>query len=104
MTGVQTCALPILCEDDSRSIDLIVSGTSTQGTFTVSPSGIMSFNYVTPSSYNFTVNSTGTATITFTTNGTCPVTVTKTITLSAAENPSFSYSAATFCVSDSDPY
>ena len=93
-----------ICEDDSRSIDLIVSGTSTQGTFTVSPSGIMSFNYVTPSSYNFTVNSTGTATITFTTNGTCPGTVTKTITLSAAENPSFSYSAATFCVSDSDPY
>ena len=93
-----------ICEDDSRSIDLIVSGTSTQGTFTVSPSGIMSFTYVTPSSYNFTVNSTGTATITFTTNGTCPGTVTKTITLSAAEDPSFSYSAATFCASDSDPY
>jgi gliding motility-associated-like protein len=92
-----------ICEDDSRSIDLIVYGTSTQGTFTVSPSGIMSFTYVTPSSYNFTVNSTGTATITFTTNGTCPGTVTKTITLSAAEDPSFSYSAATFCASDADP-
>jgi hypothetical protein len=92
-----------ICEDDSRSIDLIVSGTSTQGTFTVSPSGIMSFTYVTPSSYNFTVNSTGTATITFTTNGTCPGTVTKTITLSAAEDSSFSYTAATFCASDSDP-
>jgi hypothetical protein len=63
----------------------------------------MSFNYVTPSSYNFTVNSTGTATITFTTNGTCPGTVTKTITLSAAEDSSFSYTAATFCASDSDP-
>jgi len=92
-----------ICEDDSRSIDLIVSGASTQGTFTVSPSGIMSFTYVSPSSYNFTVNSTGTATITFTTNGTCPGTVTKTITLSAAEDPSFSYSAATFCANDSDP-
>jgi hypothetical protein len=64
----------------------------------------MSFNYVTPSSYNFTVNSTGTATITFTTNGTCPGTVTKTITLSSAEDPSFSYSAATFCASETDPY
>ncbi|MDC1011789.1 gliding motility-associated C-terminal domain-containing protein [Flavobacteriaceae bacterium] len=93
-----------ICEDDSRSIDLIVYGTSTQGTFTVSPSGIMSFTYVSPSRYNFTVNSTGTATITFTTSGTCPGTVTKTITLSAAEDPSFSYSAATFCSSDSDPY
>ena len=92
-----------ICEDDSRSIDLIVYGTSTQGTFTVSPSGIMSFTYVRPSRYNFTVNSTGTATITFTTNGTCPGTVTKTITLSAAEDPSFSYSAATFCASDADP-
>ena len=92
-----------ICEDDSRSIDLIVYGTLTQGTFTVSPSGIMSFTYVNPSRYNFTVNSTGTATITFTTNGTCPGTVTKTITLSAAEDPSFSYSAATFCASDADP-
>jgi len=93
-----------ICEDDPRSIDLIVSGSSTQGTFTVSPSDIMSFTYVTPSSYNFTVNSTGTATITFTTNGTCPGTVTKTITLSSAEDPSFSYSAATFCASETDPY
>ena len=42
-------------------------------------------------------------TITFTTSGTCPGTVTKTITLSAAEDPSFSYSAATFCANDSDP-
>ena len=83
--------------NDSRSIDLIVSGTSNQGTFTVSPSGIMSFTYVTPSSYNFTVNSTGTATITFTTSGTCPGTVTKTLTLTAAEDPSFTYSTATFC-------
>ncbi|MGB1454418.1 MAG: hypothetical protein ACPG7A_03040, partial [Flavobacteriaceae bacterium] len=92
-----------ICEDDPRSIDLIVTGTSSQGTFTVSPSGIMSFTYVTPSSYNFTVNSSGTATITFTTAGTCPGTVTKTITLTAADDPSFSYSAATFCSSDSDP-
>ena len=63
----------------------------------------MSFSYVTPSSYTFTVNSTGTATITFTTNGTCPGTITKTIILTAAEDPSFSYSAATFCASDTDP-
>ena len=77
-----------ICEDDPRSIDLIRnSGTSSQGTFTVSPSGIMSFTYVTPSSYNFTVNSTGTATITFTTAGTCPGTVTKTITLSCSRGP-----------------
>ena len=92
-----------ICENDSRSIDLIVSGTSNQGTFTVSPSGIMTFNYVNPSSYNFTVNSTGTATITFTTSGTCPGTVTKTIILSPAEDPSFSYSSAIFCASGSDP-
>ena len=92
-----------ICENDSRSIDLIVSGTSNQGTFTVSPSGIMSFTYVTPSSYNFTVNSTGTATITFTTSGTCPGTVTKTLTLTAAEDPSFTYSTATFCAGESDP-
>ena len=63
----------------------------------------MTFNYVNPSSYNFTVNSTGTATITFTTSGTCPGTVTKTLILTPAEDPSFTYSTATFCASGSDP-
>ena len=100
--SVSGSSITEICEDDSRSIDLIVSGTSNQGTFTVSPSGIMTFNYVNPSSYNFTVNSTGTATITFTTSGTCPGTVTKTIILSPAEDPFFSYSSAVFCASGSD--
>ena len=101
--SVSGSSITEICEDDSRSIDLIVSGTSNQGTFTVSPSGIMSFTYVSPSSYDFNVNSTGTATITFTTSGTCPGTVTKTIILSPAEDPSFSYSSAIFCASGSDP-
>ena len=101
--SVSGSSITEICENDSRSIDLIVSGTSNQGTFTVSPSGIMTFNYVNPSSYNFTVNSTGTATITFTTSGTCPGTVTKTIILSPAEDPSFSYSSAIFCASGIDP-
>ncbi|MBD0831713.1 VCBS repeat-containing protein, partial [Aestuariibaculum sp. TT11] len=45
----------------------------------------------------------GTYTVTYTTNGTCPNSATQSVTINALDDASFSYSAAAYCVNDSDP-
>ncbi|MDB3906151.1 hypothetical protein N9355_01620, partial [Crocinitomicaceae bacterium] len=45
----------------------------------------------------------GTYTVTYTTTGACPNSSNVSVTVNALDDPSFSYSAASYCVSDADP-
>ncbi|MBD0831712.1 T9SS type A sorting domain-containing protein, partial [Aestuariibaculum sediminum] len=45
----------------------------------------------------------GTYTVTYTTSGTCPNSGTQSVTMNALDDASFNYSAAAYCVNDSDP-
>lgn len=70
------------------------------GTFTATPSGL-TLNGAT-GQIDLTTSAAGTYSITYTTNGPCPDDSTQTITLTAPDDPTFSYGGP-YCITDPDP-
>ncbi|WMX12583.1 choice-of-anchor V domain-containing protein [Aureispira sp. CCB-E] len=76
-----------------------IAGT-TGGTFT-STAGL-AIN-ATSGQIDVSASNTGTYNVTYTTNGSCPSTTTVTVTITAADNASFTYGGNTFCQNGTDP-
>ncbi|ASS50455.1 MAG: hypothetical protein A3D31_12875 [Candidatus Fluviicola riflensis] len=74
---------------------------ATAGTFSATPAGLV-INAAT-GEIDMATSADGTYSITYTTSGTCPNTSSQNITITAAPDATFTYSAATFCSADSDP-
>jgi PKD repeat protein len=52
---------------------------------------------------DLSASTTGTYTVTYTTSGSCSASSNQSVTINAADDPSFTYSVGTLCQSDSDP-
>ncbi len=71
------------------------------GTFSSSPAGLV-INTST-GEIDMTSSADGTYTVTYTTAGTCPNASNQNLTITAAPDATFNYSAATYCSADADP-
>lgn len=70
--------------------------TGTTGTFSSSPAGL-TFTNSSTGQINLAASTPGTYTITYTTNGPCPNTQQRTVTIIAADDPTWNYSQSSYC-------